>query len=277
MKRLVLAGVLGVLAMQGQEPRFEVASLKTSRSGTPFRGGPGTDDPTRFSGSSQMARILGIAFGSAPGAGLHVEGAPVWPDQFQIVANVPAGASEEQFQQMLQNLLKDRMGLAFHRSKKEIDAYTLVVAKGGLRLQPAAPMGGPPLAFAPGPLPISLDEDKYPRMPAGYSYVEAQTTNGVVRMTIRDSSITQIATRLTRGIVPIADGTGLTGLYDGKVEYSEESWIAMMGAHVAPSGDDPAPDIFTAFEKQLGLRLEKGKMQIDVVTIDHLNRTPSEN
>ena len=40
-----------------------------------------------------------------------------------------------------------------------------------------------------------------------------------------------------------------------------------MGSSIPPSGDDPAPDVLAAFEKQLGLRLEKGKMQIDVVTI----------
>jgi uncharacterized protein (TIGR03435 family) len=53
--------------------------------------------------------------------------------------------------------------------------------------------------------------------------------------------------------------------------------VASLGAHVLPSGDDPAPDIFAAFEKQLGLKLEKGKIQIDLVTIDHLDREPSEN
>jgi uncharacterized protein (TIGR03435 family) len=287
MQKLAVAGALGVVAIWAQVDRpaagglrFEVASLKTARSRFPFRGGPGTDDPTRFSGSSEMFGLLRVAVGAAPPPGLRLEGAPEWAlgDRFQITANVPAGTTKEQFRVMLQNLLEERMGLAFHRSKREIDAYTLVVAKGGLKLKPAAPVGGPPPAPAPGmPLPLSLDEDQYPRMPAGYSYAQARSTNGVVRMTIQHSSITEIANALTRGIVPITDGTRLTGLYDGKVAYSEQSIIDLLGAHVPPSGDDPAPDVFAAFEKQLGLRLEKGKMQIDVVTIDHLDREPREN
>ncbi len=289
MKKLAVAGALGVVAIWAQvDPpagtglRFEVASLKAStaaRSRAPVRGGPGTDDPTRFSASSEMFGILRVAFGAAPPPGVRVEGSPPWAlvDRFEIVANVPAGTTKEQFQQMLQNLLKDRMGLAFHWAKKEIDAYTLVLAKGGLKLKQAISASGSPMPPSPPGTPFTLDEDKYPRLVANYSGVQARSTNGVVRMTIRNSSIAQLAIRLTRGIVPIADGTGLTGLYDGKVEYSEQSIIQMLGSSIPASGDDPAPDIFTAFEKQLGLRLEKGKMQIEVVVIDHLNQTPSEN
>ena len=39
---------------------------------------------------------------------------------------------------------------------------------------------------------------------------------------------------------------------------------------------DTAPDLFTALEKQLGLKLEKSKTQLDMVVIDHMDRQPTE-
>ena len=40
---------------------------------------------------------------------------------------------------------------------------------------------------------------------------------------------------------------------------------------------DPAQDLFSALDKQLGLKLEKSKTQLDVVVIDHMDKRPSEN
>jgi uncharacterized protein (TIGR03435 family) len=52
------------------------------------------------------------------------------------------------------------------------------------------------------------------------------------------------------------------------------------GLNAAPGVDDaghPAPNLFTALEKQLGLKLEKSKTQLDVVVVDHMDKTPTEN
>jgi uncharacterized protein (TIGR03435 family) len=37
------------------------------------------------------------------------------------------------------------------------------------------------------------------------------------------------------------------------------------------------PSIFTALEKQLGLKLEKTKALLDVLVIDHIEKVPAEN
>ena len=47
-----------------------------------------------------------------------------------------------------------------------------------------------------------------------------------------------------------------------------------------PDSNDPngIPDIFIAIEKQLGLKLEKIKAELeDVLVIDHADKTPTEN
>jgi uncharacterized protein (TIGR03435 family) len=53
-----------------------------------------------------------------------------------------------------------------------------------------------------------------------------------------------------------------------------------MSPEAQPGADnpsDPGPDLFFALETQLGLRLEKTKILVDVLVIDHIDRLPSEN
>jgi uncharacterized protein (TIGR03435 family) len=60
------------------------------------------------------------------------------------------------------------------------------------------------------------------------------------------------------------DKTGLTGLYDIELTWS-------------PDGNpESGPEIFTALQEQLGLKLEPAKAPLDVVVLDH-NERPSEN
>ena len=50
--------------------------------------------------------------------------------------------------------------------------------------------------------------------------------------------------------IPVINKTGLEGLYKITLAYSEG---------LGPNADLSAPDIFTAVERQLGLKLEKAK------------------
>jgi uncharacterized protein (TIGR03435 family) len=41
--------------------------------------------------------------------------------------------------------------------------------------------------------------------------------------------------------------------------------------------DTSAPTMIQAVEEQLGLKLEKKKIQIDVLIVDHIDKIPTEN
>jgi uncharacterized protein (TIGR03435 family) len=258
------------------ELRFEVASVKAANQDSPrmpagMQGGPGTSDPSRitFRGAF-MSRILESVFGLKHD---QISG-PNWinSERFDILANVPSGATKEQVNEMLRNLLKDRFNLAFHRTKKDIDAYSLVIAKGGPKLKEAALSNGSPAPPSP-----AFDQDGFPNLPEGTKNFRSAAGDGITRMTFRMSSPTDLAGSLMRGVIPLVDETGLTGKYDFKLVYSSESLIALIAPGQAREPTDAAPDIFTALEKQLGLKLEKRRTQLDVLVIDHLDKRPTED
>ena len=85
---------------------------------------------------------------------------------------------------------------------------------------------------------------------------------------------------------PVVDQTGLTGHYDFTLTWTpDEFQFARLGIRVPPPGDPSvtigpgkaaAPDLYTAFQEQLGLKLESTKAPAEVFVIDRVAK-PSEN
>jgi len=69
----------------------------------------------------------------------------------------------------------------------------------------------------------------------------------------------------------VVDKTGLTGKYNFTL-----SWRPAMEKGAADDATDSTPDLFTAIQEQLGLKLEPTKGPVDVLVIDHMER-PAEN
>src|SRR5580698_5224001 len=129
---------------------YEAATIKPSKGP-----GPGGKEglwaaPDGFSAwFITPQQIISIAYGVKS---FQISGGPGWlpSDRFDIEAKMDAataGALEKLSndqraavqQQMLQALLADRFQLAVHRETKELTIYTLVIAKGGPKLQTAKP------------------------------------------------------------------------------------------------------------------------------------------
>ena len=77
----------------------------------------------------------------------------------------------------------------------------------------------------------------------------------------------------------MVDQTRLTGRYDFTLRFTpDQTQVANFGA--LPPGNaadlDAPPDIFTAFQQQLGLKLQSTRAAVDVIVIEKIER-PSPN
>jgi uncharacterized protein (TIGR03435 family) len=121
-------------------PRFEVASINLNASGE-------TGSRNDLNGASVVFRnyVLGGILQTAFQVDRLALEAPDWlyDERFDITAKIPdEKATLDERRQMLQALLIDRFGLAFHHETKIRAGFGLVVAKNGPKIQPVADVGG---------------------------------------------------------------------------------------------------------------------------------------
>lgn len=258
-------------------PVFEAASVKPSPAPEPgqvvfgkMNGGPGSKDPTRI---DYQRLSIDILVARAYGMNQWQLFGPDWTKrgQFDIVAKLPPGTTKEQFQAMLRNLLAERFKVQVHRETKELTGYSLTVGKSGPKLKPH--VDAPALA----------DEDKsrrtgftLPKTGAdGYPIltkeVNMASMDGKSRKRWDNADIGELAETLSSYLrSPVTDDTGLHGKYD-----IDLYWLSQTSG--AQSDSDTGPDLFAAVHQQLGLKLEKKKMPVETLVIDHAERVPTGN
>jgi uncharacterized protein (TIGR03435 family) len=231
----------------------------------------------------------------------------VWPDQisgpdwihdrdayaYSLAATMPANTTNDQFHAMMQNLLVERFHVRLHHVTQTRSGYELVVAQGGPKINEWSPPN-PGAAAKRG-----IDTKGFPKLDPGFGPGTAMVISGSsgmapIRMTRRES-MAMFCLELGASInvsqgtpfdeVPprVVDKTGLVGIYEFNLEFA--GLIRPAGRLPAPEGEpgtaaasDPAPNIFTALEKQLGLQLRKLKnVPVDVLVIDYADKVPTEN
>lgn len=244
------------------QPRFEAAAIKPAPPPAPgirtiVHGGPGSSDPTLATLENiDLFSLTAMAYGIRR----HQLSAPDWTEsaRFTITARIPARATVDDYRLMLQSLLSERFSLRFHHEQKEIQIADLVVAKNGPKLKESEPGATPQSEGGLQPPP--------PRggPPPGY--------HGPFNLNLRTISMEQFSAMLS-GLFdqPVIDSTGLTGRYDFTLH-------ALVGSN-PPSVDAPnaPPPLIDAVQEQLGLKLVSKKAPVDVLVVDHMEKTPTEN
>jgi uncharacterized protein (TIGR03435 family) len=244
-------------------------------------GGPGTPDPERVTYRNVWLRIiLTQAYGVKPG---EISG-PSWLDseRYDITAKVPAGASKQQLQLMLQNLLAERFKLKLHRETRMVPVYELVVGKNGPKL--TLTKGNAPTPTQPPPnKTIAADKEGFPILPAGVGSFQ-WVRNGHVFITAKGQSLSLVTNALEQqgldvdaaGLATsrVVDKTGLTGKYDFHFDFARRQEEA--GAKF-DSQVDRGPSVFSAVQDQLGLKLELKKGPIEFLVIDQVDKVPIGN
>jgi uncharacterized protein (TIGR03435 family) len=208
--------------------------------------------------------------------------------RFDFDVRVPDGASKDQFDRMLQNLLRERFKLAFHYKRKEMAIYELTVGSKGLKMKESSPSTRSPSvepwwAFS-SVSGHSLDKDGYPVFPAGRGGLA--TSTGHYRWTAFNVSIQDIAETLSDQLRrPVVDATGLKGEYDVDLKWTidlgfllTERAKAEIREQVGELPDTASgPTLVRAAQDQLGLRMNSKKGSGEIVVIDHIEKVPTPN
>jgi uncharacterized protein (TIGR03435 family) len=286
--------------LRGQSPaklEFEVASVRFAGlllssnlpKGVPIpqdgwmSGGPGTSDPERITYTRvQMITILKNAFGldtdQVSGPSWIFEPDPLKTERYDIAAKVPPGSTKDQAVVMLHNLLKDRFGLKFHYEKRSFDVLTLVVARNGPKFKLSQEVDSSPSAPESDGIksPAGVDDDGFPTLPPGRPGIVGVSKEGHMRLTLRMQTMERVAAIVggNMGSRHVVDKTELSGKYDLRLEFAQPAYRSSAPLD-GPS--EPLDDFPTALERQLGLKVEKSKAQLDVLVIDHIDKLPTDN
>jgi uncharacterized protein (TIGR03435 family) len=230
-------------------PSYDVVSIKPDHSDT-GRVSIHIDDGN-FDALNVSLKTMILGAYNLKGAQLF--GLPKWGDSahFDIKAKIIdpdrkqlEALTSEQFQSMQQPILTDRFQLKFHHEMKNLPVYELVTMKGGPKFKEATP------AELKGDQGMTVHNGKL-------------VATGVTVSRLVDN----LSAQLQRVVV---DKTGLTAKYSFQL-----NWSADDAPPPAPDITAP-PDIFTALQEQLGLKLQPGKAEIDTFVIDHVE-LPSED
>ena len=240
---------------EGTKLEFEVATIKPAP-GEQLRPGFNVTATEMRARSISLAGLVTFAFG------LHrsqVSGLPAWAETegYEIVAKLPQGGdpTDPQLFAMLQNLLKSRFNLAFHTETRELSVYAISIGKGG----PAA---------------IKMVKSDASGLNMG--------SQGLGRVRFRGATMANLAKQLQLRVLdrPVIDQSGLTDRYDFTLNWRPDEFqfpnAPPAQRAAAAAAGDALPDLFAAFQEQLGLKLDATKAPVDVLVIDKVSK-PSEN
>ena len=294
-------------SLLGQTPTFEVASVKPSEPVTPAMVAAGKihvgmkiDGKRVDIGNFSLMQLICKAYDVKT---YQVAG-PAWlkslaGQRFDVIGNLPEGATKEQVPQMLQALLAERFKLTMHRESKDQQVYAMVIGKGGLKIKEVETPKAAPDAAAPNPgvtgsSSVSISQTKGGATVSdgtGKTQKMIPSPDGkTMRLEITGATLAELAEGLSPLTDhPVVDMTGLTGKYEMALEISMQEMMnaaRAAGANVpAPAVDpnkpadaasDPGGSIFTSVQA-LGLKLEPRKAPMAMIVIDSVEKMPTEN
>ena len=258
------------------DPRFEIADVHASDKASSNSQFPTV---TSINGSryevrhATMVDLVSNAYGVKAD---KVVGGPSWleMDKFDISAKIPAGTNAETAKLMLRSLLEERFGLVVHNDTKPVPAYVLTASKKPLLKEAAAsddsgasgckmepPAGGDGRGGPPPPPPPPGSAPTFPFLVFNcHNMTMAKFTEQMNGMAAAGQFL---------GDNSVTDQTGLAGAQDFSFKYNFRVRANTAGMEIVT--------LFDALEKQLGLKLDGGKVPLPVLVVDKANETPTAN
>jgi uncharacterized protein (TIGR03435 family) len=233
--------------------RFDVATIKPSDPKN-CCGYFWTVDGMQFkTGNTSLRWLIRFAYALND---KQLVGGPEWMDHdLYDVAGRFQGTkpfSDPQCRTALQKLLVERFGLKFHQESREMSAYVLTAPRGTAKL-------------------TKSDPKKDTEQELIFSRTTGKTMHGMGR----DVSLHDFAGEIQRLTLdrPLVDRTGIAGTFDLDLEFTWEDPNSL-GMTVLP--ENASPNLLTALNEQLGLKLQTAKTAVDVIVVDHAE-LPSAN
>ena len=273
-----IAATVIVTAVSAQTPApsadkpiaFEAASIKPNDGSSPGQ--------RIFFGANGVLTVTNIPLRGMITTGHSIQayqliGAPAWvnDDRWDVLARLPAGTpigpppggGPGAGVLALRALLEERFKLKVHRETREMDIYQLVMArpggKPGPELKQAGPECTPEGMAARKQLP---PEQQTPLFCGIRGLGPGKTALMGMPMSFYANNLTGTVGRY------VVDKTGLEGRWDFTLTYQPMP----LGANPAPAADSNVPNLFTALQEQLGLKLEAARGPVDVLVIDSVDR-----
>jgi uncharacterized protein (TIGR03435 family) len=279
----LLAAAAGLFAQVS--PQFEVASIRPS---APMAAGSQAGvriDKGQFRATGLALRdYVMMAYELKS---YQVEG-PDWlpSERFDVqatIAGIPEGQTlnNKSLAAMVRPLLSERFALRAHHTQKDFPIYALVQMKDGI-LAREAPQDAAESTVAIGG--SGSEKGTFINLGRGSSF--AMGSNRIEMKKVSMSSVADILARFLDR--PVMDQTGLSSTYDVPLEMTPEDFQALSIRAAVSAGVTLPPQALKLLESasgdslhqalaKLGLKLESKKAPLNVLVIDSVNRSPSEN
>ena len=283
MRYLLISALAGLLAGQ-PSPHFEVASIRPSADPVPGQTGAGvqiTQSQVRVNGLP-LKTYLSIAYRMQT----HQVTGPAWlgTTRFDIMATMPQGVNPQQLPEMFQTLLADRFKLQSHREMRETAVFALEVVKDRFTLEPVPADRDvtTTAAFSAGA--SASNRGVGVDLGRGSSYTFSDN-----RLQARKLMMGMLAQTLTNWVGrPVVDRTNLEGFYDFTVELTPEDFQAMQIRSADMAGvalpqqalrilESNTLDSLHESLRKIGLTLESRRAPMEVLVVDNIDKTPTEN
>jgi uncharacterized protein (TIGR03435 family) len=262
------------------EARFEVVSIKR------FDTSGGTAPRISMTpGRYDVAGVpLSLLVGQALGTPVdRIFGLPDWinTELYAVTAKAPDDPPPAAIATnvMLANMLKDRFKLTTHRETRQFPVYDLVFARTDKRFGPGLKPASPQCQSALAARLEAVQRGSVVPLDVPKDCTSARLNPGMVGF--NGVPMSMLAQVLTQSVGrPVIDKTGLAGYYDFTLQWTPQPGSGMPfqpAGGVTPGAPPPAadrdgPNLFTAVQEQLGLKLESARGPVEVIVIDRLEK-----
>jgi uncharacterized protein (TIGR03435 family) len=202
---------------------------------------------------STLVDMIALAYGVKPEM---VQAGPSWLElqRFDVVAKTDPKTTDAEAKRMLQSLLADRFKLVMHKGESSMPAYVLTSTDGKAKMKQSADGEAKTCTDIPN----------------------QQTANGtpLIAIACTNMPIDELATLLNQGAgsdlpEPVINQTGLEDGWDFTLRWTDARQRAKAGAE--------SVSIFSAVEKDLGLKLELKTAPRQVWIVDSVTEKPTQN